>query len=169
MVKLVREVLQHLAAWRRRVANISHDHLRHPAVKRAKFQEWRHVPGDEFSAATLVLVPALPAILCVSFEEDPNFNVQDNHFVLEGLISSRRRSDSRDPFLALPNDIITILLEFLGSREVASLRLSSRAFRNLPISLFTTSSSRKCPGSGKPGTTPHHRCRLHTHPPRSRV
>jgi hypothetical protein len=125
-----------LAAWRRRVADISHDHLRHPAVKRAKFQEWKHVPGDEFLAANPVLVTALPAILCDSFEEDPNFNGQDNAFEQEGLISSRRRSDNTDPFLALPNSIISILLEFLGSREVASLRLPSRAFRNLPISLF---------------------------------
>ena len=125
-----------LAAWRRREANISRDHLRHPAVKRAKSQEWKHVPGDEFLAANPVLVPALPAILCDSFEEDPNFNVQDNAFEQDGLVFSRRRSDNTDPFLTLSNDIITLLLGFFGSREVANLRLSSRAFRNLPISLF---------------------------------
>jgi hypothetical protein len=127
--------------WR----NISSDYddfysfPRDPAVSRAQEQWWSHERGSEYLAANPVFVPALTPILRSAIHEEPSFSIQDGAFVVPlTRHSAFPASKSQDPFLKLPQELTDSIVEYLPSRDIASLRLSSRAFRQLPISLFHT-------------------------------
>jgi hypothetical protein len=96
-------------------------------------QVWRHKVGHEYLVANPVFVPGLQAILESAISTDESFSVHTSAFENrpqhEGL-------SSQDPFLALPPEITLSIATHLNSSEVASIRLSSRAFTHLPISLF---------------------------------
>lgn len=63
---------------------------------------------------------------------DPSFNPNAGAFG----DSTIRRYISRDLFSRLPQDVHTAVLRYLGSRDIASLRLAPRTFSQLPIALW---------------------------------
>jgi len=110
---------------------------RDPAVDRGKDQEWCHNEGDESLAANPVFVPALERILRSAVYDQPSFSPQGGAFVIpEPASNTSSAIESVDPFLKLPREIADNIVEHLNSREIANMRLSSRAFRQLRISLW---------------------------------
>ncbi|KAM0717416.1 hypothetical protein Q7P37_007268 [Cladosporium fusiforme] len=101
---------------------------RHPAVRRGADQWWEHWGGDEFLAANPIYVPALPAIIDASKRLQPGFNLHDSPF----LESEIQPIGEEDCFGKLPEELRHLVLESLGSKDIANLRLVSRAFRHLP-------------------------------------
>ncbi|KAJ5819600.1 hypothetical protein N7474_005191 [Penicillium riverlandense] len=102
-------------------------------VEDATDQVWRHKVGHEYLVANPVFVPGLRAILESAISTDKNFSVHESAF---GKRPQHDGLSPQDPFLALPPEIILGISTSLNSSEVASIRLSSRAFTHLPISLF---------------------------------
>lgn len=96
-------------------------------------QVWRHKAGHEYLVANPVFVPGLNAILELAISVDESFSVHNSAFENR---PQREGLSSQDPFLALPPEIMLSIAAHLNSSEVASIRLSSRAFTHLPISLF---------------------------------
>lgn len=107
---------------------------RHEDVKRSQDQEWRHVRGCEYLAANPVLVPNLSEILHAAIE--PGVDGQDGVFQLTERDMEMRDSNPSDLFLKLSSELRLGILEHLDGASIASLRLSSRAFRQLPQTLF---------------------------------
>ena len=132
--------IEGLATWRRYHSSpLYDDHPRHLAVWRGAWQWWNHVRGDEFLAANPVLVPALPSVFNDAMETDPNFSIRRSAFEerSQDINPANQHSQaSNDPFNALPHETIHQLLSYLPSQAIARLRLVSRAFQHLPISLF---------------------------------
>jgi hypothetical protein len=106
------------------------------AVYRGLDQMWRHNQGDEFLAANPVLIPVLERILRSSVHEEPTFSPQGGAFLIPEAASDEGSTSSSDPFMKMPQEIRDNIVESLSSREIAQLRLSSQAFRQLRISLW---------------------------------
>jgi hypothetical protein len=107
---------------------------RDPAVKRAKQQWWFHEPGSEYLAANPLSIPRLLPLLHSAIQEDtPGFITQQGAFINPSNSSS---SAATDPFLDLPQKLRLAISDYLDSRAITNLRLASRAFRQLPISLW---------------------------------
>lgn len=110
---------------------------RDPAVYRGLDQEWIHNEGDEFLAANPVFVPALEPILRSAIHVHPSFSPQGGAFVVpRTALDTSSLVPSLDPFLKLPRELTDNIVEHLSPHEIANLRLSSRAFRQLRISLW---------------------------------
>jgi hypothetical protein len=90
--------------------------------------------GHEYLVANSVFVPTLKPILKSAVSDGPGFGGQKSPF------KSRTRQEpssvSGDPFIGFAVEIILNVIDFIGSSEIAALRLSSRAFTRLPISLW---------------------------------
>lgn len=89
-------------------------------------QQHRHVPGTEYLATNPVDIPEL-----TSFLETHPQRLSD--VVFKALAAS---ASAQDPFQAFPPELCAVLLELLGPRDVANLRLSSKAFSQLPQTYF---------------------------------
>jgi len=115
------------------------DFPRDPAVRKGQEQWWSHKPGDAYLAANPVLVPGLAAILRAAVHEEPSFDARGGAFEAsvryEALTAA---AAANDPFERLPQELNYEILTHLHSRDISNLRLASRAFRQLPISLFYT-------------------------------
>ncbi|KAL3457686.1 hypothetical protein BJX64DRAFT_292923 [Aspergillus heterothallicus] len=97
-------------------------------------QVWSHTAALEYLVANPVFVPGLPSILKKAISNDEHFSVQQSAFSQRpNALSSK---SLRDPFLGLPAELIQIIVNHLASPDIAALRLSSRAFTHLPISLW---------------------------------
>jgi hypothetical protein len=127
-----------LAAWRRYAdITFNNEHLdRDPAVCRgAAGRKWRHVHGDEWIVANPVLIPLLPGVLQPGIMTDGStIEPRDSPFSVRKDWPAKARLI--DPFRALPQEILDFILKSLSSKDIAALRLSSRAFTHLPFSLF---------------------------------
>jgi hypothetical protein len=137
-----------LLTWRHKSPVAENRYLNlHPALRRGSGQWWQHVPGDEYLAANPVLVPALPAIFRNAAEMDPLFDIQASAFertAQDGSLTAHTHAQA-DPFDIFPHELITILLSYLPPRDIATLRLTSRAFLHLPISFFRDLLRREMP------------------------
>lgn len=102
-------------------------------VRKCREQDWRHVNGTEYLAANPLLVPALPAILQQALVHDPDFDPRHGAFDVPDQTPS---APSNDPFAALPHELRMLVLSHISSPDIANLRLASRSFRQLPITLF---------------------------------
>lgn len=89
-------------------------------------QWYNHVPGTEYLATNPVDVPELTRLIesCAKASSDAVFS-------LPAIPTS-----ARDPFHDLSPELRAILLEMLERRDVANLRLSSKAFSQLPQTYF---------------------------------
>lgn len=105
-----------------------------PDVLRAREQVWVSEVGSEYLVANPVFIPALKPILISAVSNDETFSVQDSPF--QRWSAARELLDGDDPFLNLPREIVYKVLDHLHSPAIAALRLSSRAFEHLPISLW---------------------------------
>ncbi|CAI6342242.1 unnamed protein product [Periconia digitata] len=112
---------------------IFHGFPRHPDLSQCNGQEWEHSNGTAYLAANPLYVPKLKEICAAAIESDPAFNPRTGAFTLPQPPST---SPSYDPFLSIPNEILTEILDHLTSQDIATLRLSSRAFTELPIAYF---------------------------------
>jgi hypothetical protein len=115
---------------------------RDEAVTRGQDQWWEHEIESEWLAANAVLVPGLPSLLKAAVQGDSSFSIQDTAFApgtdtMEVADSNCTPGDtSRDVFCTLPQEIRMAIIDHLESKDIAVLRLSSRAFQHLPISLW---------------------------------
>ncbi|KAL7919711.1 hypothetical protein ACQKWADRAFT_329426 [Trichoderma austrokoningii] len=100
---------------------------------------WSCVPGAEYLVANPVFVPGLKALFEASMANGEGFDVRHSPFrdvppgEDGGLIHDERYDD---PFLTLPAELRQAIVWNLDSKEIANLRLASRAFYHLPTSLW---------------------------------
>jgi hypothetical protein len=118
---------------------------RHPDVVDAKSDGWHWscMSGSEYLVANPVFVPGLKAIFDAASSNAQGFSVQQSPF--QDLPERREIHDDRDPFLTLPAELRQAIVWDLDSRDIANLRLTSRAFHHLPISLWHTLMIREMP------------------------
>lgn len=105
-----------------------------PNVRRASAQHWIHHSGSEYLAANPLYIPGLKAILEAASGVEASFSSQQSAF--PALLTSGRNTWKEDPFLALPQEIRECVVDYLSSKQIAALRLASRAFHQLPIGLW---------------------------------
>ena len=110
-----------------------HNFPRCAEVFSAQEQFWSHVPGSEFLAASPLHVPNLPPILQAAVG-DADFNTSAGVFDLS--LHKSHGTSVHDPLATLPLEIQHLILGSLGSRDIANLRLASRAFQQLPNGLW---------------------------------
>ena len=98
-------------------------------VKEGNHQWWHHEPGCEFLAANPIDIPGLQAIVrqgsCAYLDVDTHFSPHE--------IETVARPES---FRKLSFEIKCMILEHLGPKDIANLRLATPAFRTLPNILF---------------------------------
>ena len=110
------------------------------AVILARQLWWLHEPGCEYLAANPVNIPGLPALLKSSqsrFGDYPKemFGPKSKHSQIYES-SEGFRAGSADPFRSVPTEITSMVLEYLSSKDIASLRLATRAVRQVPQLVF---------------------------------
>ncbi|OGM49447.1 hypothetical protein ABOM_001703 [Aspergillus bombycis] len=103
-----------------------------PAIQKADKETWVHVKGDEWLAANPFYVPRLREILERAMDTGPSFSPQDGAFAT--LLSFT--NNKTDPFARLPREILNIIINSLPTKDIASLRLVSRHFYQLHVSLW---------------------------------
>jgi hypothetical protein len=116
-------------------------------VRRATEQMWAHHRRSEYLAANPLYIPALALILCAAVQDDPKFSAQNGAFAIPQVRQSSRRQNTvlQDPFLKLPQELREHIVGYLDSPDIAPLRLASRAFQQLPVSLWYTLLRRETP------------------------
>lgn len=113
---------------------------RHPDVQDAKSDGWHWscMPGSEYLVANPVFVPGLKALFEAAMSNGEGFNVRHSPF--QDMLWPEKGGDgydkAHDPFLMLPAELRQTVVWNLDSRDIAGLRLASRAFYHLPISLW---------------------------------
>jgi hypothetical protein len=130
-----------LMGWRKIEKNYNdfYDFPRSDAnVHHCSEQWWNHHNGTEYLAANPIFIPSLATILRSAISLDPMFSVQNGAFEISDLdtIYTQTQGLASDPFLQLPKELVYLIINLLGSTDIAYLRLASRAFRQLPIFLW---------------------------------
>lgn len=95
----------------------------------ASEQWWRHEPGSEYLVANPVNIPGLHALLKRVETASASNAVWDR-------VAKKLGNSSADPFTTLSMKIISMVVEYLSSKDIANLRLTTRAVRQLPDILF---------------------------------
>jgi hypothetical protein len=106
-----------------------------PDVRASDQQWWSHENGREYLAANPVFIPRLAPILRSAISEAPSFSAQAGAFAV-GTNTGAASADAKDPFDILPQELRLEIVSRLGSKDIANLRSATRAFRQLPISLW---------------------------------
>lgn len=114
---------------------------REDAVEEAQQQWWEHRAGDEYLVANPCFVPGLEEILTTSQFDEGAFR-SEREFAFPDMVEIWK---GHDPFLRLPNELRIMIALESGSKDIANLRLVSRAFRQLPQSLFMELTLREMP------------------------
>lgn len=104
-------------------------------------QDWHHEPGHEYLAANPVLMPRLKEVLEAAIIPEEAGTVIDMSSSPFGDDTRQEQMPDYPPemddwFLAFPRELTMIVMDYLCSKDIASLRLASRAFRHLPMSLW---------------------------------
>ena len=105
----------------------------HQDVGKCQEQWWDHCKGTEYLAANPLYIPKLRDILQQSISTAPNFSTRNGAFK---TLETPGVSAENDSFACLPAEIRIEILDNLRSKDIASLRLASRTFAQLPISYF---------------------------------
>ncbi|KAM0248531.1 hypothetical protein ACHAQJ_009436 [Trichoderma viride] len=118
---------------------------RHPDVVDAKSDGWHWscMSGSEYLVANPIFVPGLKALFDAAMSNEEGFNVQQSPF--QDLPDKQEIYEAQDPFFTLPAELRQAIVWNLDSRDIANLRLTSRAFHHLPISLWHTLMVREMP------------------------
>ncbi|KXJ92058.1 hypothetical protein Micbo1qcDRAFT_204081 [Microdochium bolleyi] len=106
-------------------------------TERSYWQGWSCFNGCEYLVANPVYVPRLTAIIASSTaasRQGSGFSIQDSPFAYRE--PALPPTAGGDPFLKLPVEVGRCIVDYLGSKDIASLRLASHAFQQLPISLW---------------------------------
>ncbi|KAL4981699.1 hypothetical protein BDW68DRAFT_75775 [Aspergillus falconensis] len=105
-----------------------HEFPRIADVIEAQEQFWRHVPGREYLAANPLYVPGLPALLRAAAEPEGKMDYQKAPASSSSSLTSRIAS--------LPLEIRLHILDFLDPADIMRLRAASKAFTQLPNSVW---------------------------------
>ncbi|KAF7190902.1 hypothetical protein HII31_08061 [Pseudocercospora fuligena] len=98
-------------------------------------QWWEHKRGTEHLAANPLFMPGLPPVLqSVVVPSGGDSTLSSGAFSLPN--DARLDPSQGDLFGKLPQELILMILSNLPSNDLANLRLASRAFRQLPGSVF---------------------------------
>ncbi|KAI9043026.1 F-box protein [Aspergillus affinis] len=119
------------------LASVGHeipDELCDPDAAAGMDQWWDHNRGAEWLAANPFYVPRLREIFKQAMDTEPSFSQQDSVFKAGPLDSGSE--DTNEPFARLPPELRNMILDSLDPKDIASLRLASRTFYDLPASLF---------------------------------
>lgn len=127
--------------WQLRKAYSSFDSTRFEGfedrtdVRLVLWQYYRAIPGTEYLASHPVDVPQLRQLIadCVVGSGDVVFQTLPH------------KEPVRDPFQSLSPELRAMLLDFLGPKDVANLRLSSKSFTQLPQTFFKNLIRREMP------------------------
>jgi hypothetical protein len=126
------------------------------AVRSGSEQWWWHDIGNEHLSANPVTIPALPELLNSYYREFSAWREDDDHNKpydsSEPVFSWRYKasedsyyetlhpvpppSKSSDLFMKLLNELRSMILEGLSSKDIANLRLVTPAYRQLNVGLF---------------------------------
>ena len=113
-----------------------------PAVLRCQGQWWRHVPGCEYLVANPIEVPGLLQLLEPTVDSiGKKITFGDAKGCDDRQTQGHRTSPStsksiKDPFSQLSAEITSMILDYLGSKDIANLRLATPVFRQLPTIMF---------------------------------
>ena len=104
----------------------------------ANSPQWEHVVGSEYLAANPVDIPGLSCLLDYNgFHRGRALSIDGIcHAVFSRELGSGPCDPKKDPFEDFPVELRITILEELRSKDIANLRLASKAFRPLPLSLF---------------------------------
>jgi hypothetical protein len=133
-----------LTTWWSREAdyNLFRSFPRDPSIRHCNDQEWRHEHGSEYLVANPLYVPKLRDIFVAAVNVGQDFNPRNGAF---NILEPMKETSATDPFARLPVELRTEIFDKLHSKDVASLRLASRVFVQLPISYFQTLLRREHP------------------------
>jgi hypothetical protein len=106
-------------------------------------QVWNSIQGTEYLVANPIFIPALKPIIESSKTNDESFSLDASPFPQR--TTRREGVDTPDPFSTCPKEIIYHIIGHLNSPDIANLRLSSRAFEHLPISIWHDLLKREMP------------------------
>ncbi|KAH7375189.1 hypothetical protein B0T11DRAFT_269860 [Plectosphaerella cucumerina] len=112
---------------------------RSPAVGRAGDQWWKHVKGDEHIVANPCYVPTWDqAIASGAVVAKSGEGAMQGVFDLGDQVAPQPSDEAKDLFSRFNEGIRLCILTHLGPdpKDIANLRLASRAFRQLPRQLF---------------------------------
>ncbi|KAL4734593.1 hypothetical protein BDV11DRAFT_174638 [Aspergillus similis] len=105
-----------------------HEFPRTADVFEAQEQFWRHVPGREYLSANPLYVPGLPALLRAAAEEDGTTDYKTAPASTPSTLTNR--------MVSLPLDIRLHIIDFLDPADITRLRAVSKAFAQLPNSVW---------------------------------
>jgi hypothetical protein len=134
-----------LMGWRNLESHqlkVYEDFPHHPLTKENGNKFWFHSLGSEWLYANPVWIPALTPLFRSAIREEPSFNTKNGAFAVDPISKSNPRShplsasQTQDPFQTLPQELIESITGHLSSPDISNLRLASRAFTQLPISLW---------------------------------
>ncbi|TGO51559.1 hypothetical protein BOTNAR_0352g00070 [Botryotinia narcissicola] len=133
--------IQDLMKWRDEESCYKYDtdFPRDQAVRRCSVQWWNHNIGTEWLAANPVFIPALRSVFQSAITTNSHFSLGSPAFPIRPSEPRPRRSprnDSHDPFLKLSQELRDEIISYLPSKDVASIRLVSRAFTQLSLGSF---------------------------------
>jgi hypothetical protein len=119
----------------------AHSFPRAGEVNKARNQWWNHEDGSEHLVANPLYVPGLPALLRDAVHEEVTLDSTSSHEAMK--LSRVMRScytpshtGQSDPFYSLPPEIRLMVIDNLCSSSITSLSLASRAFTDLPNSVW---------------------------------
>jgi hypothetical protein len=115
---------------------------RDPNVRKCNDQNWTHWKGTEYLVANPVYIPQLRDIFATAVDTAPDFSPRNGAF---NILESMEERTGVDMFERLPVELRTEVLDNLSSKDIASLRLASRVFSQLPVSYFQNLLKRECP------------------------
>lgn len=98
------------------------------AVTNGQDGMWHHEPGCEYLAANPVKIPGLPALYKAAKTGSASKSIFPTPE--DGKVSDR------DPFAKLLAEIKLMIIDYMPAKDIANLRLCTRAVRQLPNILF---------------------------------
>jgi hypothetical protein len=122
--------------------NSFHSFPRDSNVYSCAGQWWVHHRGTEYLVANPLYIPRLSDIFKAAVDTSPEFSPRNGAFNILDPMQERTGVDS---FHRLPVELRTEILDNLSSKDIASLRLASRVFSQLPVSYFQSLLRRECP------------------------
>lgn len=108
-----------------------------PVIAECREQFWTHLPGTEYLAANPHDIPGFPELLLEDYytehpKGDGVFDTRDAPHLPNLVV----HENTTDVFTKIPAELKNMLLSHLSSKDIGSLRLASRSFRQLPKTLF---------------------------------
>ncbi|QYS93811.1 hypothetical protein H0G86_001179 [Trichoderma simmonsii] len=119
---------------------------RHPDIvdARNKGWKWACLLDTEYLAANPVFISGFREICDAAISDAEDFDSQSSPFP-ERPEKQDVSAVRDDPFLKLPTELKHTIAWHLGSKDIASLRMASRAFYHLPMTLWHTLMVREMP------------------------